>query len=119
MPITTLRTVLVALIAAAVLAPTWAAASPRGQAHRRGRIDARRDQQAERVEQGKRSGEITKREARKIEQDQRAVRRAEDRAKADGVVTRREARKIERKQDKASRDIQRAKHNGRKAPRAR
>lgn len=111
----TFRPLLGALLAAAVLVPTLSSAAPRHQAQRRGHIDARQDHQQDRIDQGKRSGQITRREAHKLEKQQRGIERAENRAKADGVVTRREARKIERTQNKASRDIHRAKTNGRAA----
>lgn len=116
---TTLRTLFLTLAAAGLLVPTIASAGPRAQVQRRGKVDARQDRQDDRIDNGKRSGEITKREGRKLEHQQRGIQRAENRAKADGVVTRREARKIEQKQDKANRDIHRAKTNNQKAPRAR
>ncbi len=96
-----------------------ASAGPVKQAARRGRVDARQENQDARVDQGKRSGEITRGEAKHIEKRQRAVERAEARAKADGVVTAKEAGRIEARQDKASRTIRRAKHNDTKQPRAR
>ena len=67
----------------------------------------------------RRSGEITKKEAKKIKRQQKNIRKAEKRAKRDGVVTKKEARRIERKQDRASKNIRRAKHNKKKRPRAR
>jgi len=94
--------------------PLLASAGPRAQAARRGRVDARQENQDRRVEQGKRGGEVTRGEARAIEREQRGIERAEHRAKADGVVTKGEAKRIERRQDKASRHIHRAKHNDRK-----
>ncbi len=116
-----LRHVAAAVSAALLISAVAASASagPVKQILRRGRADARQDHQDDRIDQGKRSGEITRGEAKKLEKQQKGVDRAEARAKSDGVVTAKEAARIEAKQDKASRSIHKAKHNDRKQPKAR
>ncbi|MEY3013960.1 MAG: hypothetical protein RIT45_2695 [Pseudomonadota bacterium] len=113
-----LRTLL-ALLAFALFLPAAASAAGPRQRARKGKVNARQAKQERRIEQGKRSGELTRPEARKLERQQKRIQRAEHRAKADGKVTRREARKLDRMQDKANRDIRRAKNNRPKRPRAR
>lgn len=77
------------------------------------KVDERQANQEKRIDQGVASGELTKREARKLEREQAAVDRMEDKAKADGKVTRRERAKLDAAQDATSRDIKRKKHNAR------
>jgi hypothetical protein len=79
------------------------------------RVERREKRQQERIEQGTRSGQLTPREAHRLEAGQRHVDRVEDRAKADGKVTPRERRKLNRVQNHQSRRIHRLKHNGRHA----
>lgn len=74
-------------------------------------VDQRQDQQSARIQQGAQSGSLTPREQRRLQREQRAVQRAENRAKADGVVTPKERRRLDRMQDKASADIARQKHD--------
>jgi hypothetical protein len=75
------------------------------------RTDAREHIQRARIADGRRDGEVTRREGVALNMEQRHVRRAERRAKADGEVTVEEKRRLERKQNRASRHIRRAKHN--------
>ena len=76
------------------------------------RIDRREDRQERRIEQGVRSGEITRREYRQLESEQARIREMERRAKSDGHIDRREAAAIERAQDNASRHIRQEAHDG-------
>ncbi len=76
------------------------------------RADKRQVAQRARIHDGRKDGEVTRREAALLNAEQRHVRRNERRAKADGEVTTQEKRRLERKQDRASRHIRRAKHNG-------
>ena len=75
------------------------------------RVDQRQAQQEQRIHQGMRSGQLTQREAWRLQQQQRRIRQMERRAKADGVVTRQERREIRAAQEHASRSIQRQKHD--------
>ncbi|MBC7414570.1 MAG: hypothetical protein H7327_06510 [Herminiimonas sp.] len=71
--------------------------------------------QESRIAEGVRSGELTRPEAQKLQQQQQVIRADKRAAKADGVVTGAERRKIKREQAKANRSIYRKKHNGRTA----
>ena len=51
------------------------------------RIDARQDNQAARIEQGKATGELTPREAVRLQRGQNRVQGMENRAMADGRMT--------------------------------
>ncbi len=69
--------------------------------------------QQKRIRQGIRSGELTKREALRLEREQYRIQQEKKEAKADDMVTKRERAHIYREQKQASRHIYRAKHNRR------
>ena len=75
------------------------------------RADVRQDNQDARIQQGVGSGELTDREANRLEAREEHIENVEDRAKADGVVTRKERVRLEVKQDRTSRAIARQKHD--------
>jgi len=83
------------------------------------RVDNRQERQETRIEQGAASGELTRRETVRMEQQQRHINRLERRTEADGQVTGREALRVESAQDRASQRIFRAKHDRQERPRAR
>lgn len=68
-------------------------------------IDRRQAIQEQRIHQGLRSGEITRREARELEAEQARIRQMERAAKRDGHVDRYEAARIRDAQNAASRHI--------------
>jgi hypothetical protein len=74
-------------------------------------IDKRQAEQQKRIDQGVKSGELTRREAARLEKGQAKVQRMEDKAKSDGVVTAKERKQITREQDKQSKRIAREKHD--------
>lgn len=74
-------------------------------------IDRRQANQAKRIDQGIASGQLTPREANRLEREQNRITRMEDRAKADGVVTDKERARLNRAQNRASRHIAREKHD--------
>lgn len=78
-------------------------------------IDQRQANQQQRINQGVASGELNKREARRLQRQQNAVQRAEDKAKADGVVTAGERKKITKMQDQTSKNIAKQKHDAQTA----
>ena len=92
-------------IAALGMLTAVAAADPVTREHRRNR------HQQDRIAQGIQSGQLTPREAAKLERREARTSRVERRAAADGQVTPREARKIERMQNRNSRKIYREKHD--------
>jgi hypothetical protein len=74
-------------------------------------IDQRQDYQQDRIEHGIRDGQITGGEARRLEQGERAIDRAQARARADGVVTQQERARIDRMTDRESREIYQQSHD--------
>lgn len=78
-------------------------------------VQKREKRQEKRIEQGVKGGELTPKEAGKLEAEQAKIKQDEERMKSDGKLTREERRKLHREQDKASRDIYRKKHNRKKA----
>jgi hypothetical protein len=75
------------------------------------RVDRRQDRQRARLIQGRRSGELTRGEFRKLKKQQRKIGRMERRFSSDGFLSGKERRRLERAQDRASRRIARLKHN--------
>ena len=75
-------------------------------------IDRREHREQQRIRQGMRSGELTRREAARLEAEQGRIRGYEWYAKSDGHVSRAERRHLDRMLDHASRDIYRQKHDG-------
>ena len=78
---------------------------------RYGRVDRRQDKQRTRIVQGRRSGELTRGEARRLKKQQRKINRMERRFSSDGYLSGRERYRLERAQDRASKRIARLKHN--------
>lgn len=77
-------------------------------------IDKRLDLQAEKIEQGRRTGSITWTEGRKLRKEQREIARARDAFVADGHLSKREARVLKHKQDAARWNIIAEKHDARR-----
>ncbi|MDQ6639275.1 MAG: hypothetical protein M3Z15_06365 [Pseudomonadota bacterium] len=81
------------------------------------RVDQREANQQARIENGVASGQLNRREARRLEREQAHIRAAEAHAKADGVVTPRERRHLQRLQKQASANIHAEKHDAQVAHR--
>jgi hypothetical protein len=79
-------------------------------------VDQRQQNQKERIREGVKSGELTKKEAAKLRAEQRAIRAEKRMAKADGKVTAAERAKLRRDQNRASADIYKQKHDAQKRP---
>ena len=75
------------------------------------RVDRRERRQQTRIRRGVRSGQLNKREARRLEHQEARTERQEAAAKADGKVTRRERRHLNRRENRTSRRIYRQKHD--------
>jgi uncharacterized membrane protein YebE (DUF533 family) len=75
------------------------------------KVNQRQGNQKERVVQGVKSGELTKKETKKLARQQRDIKRTKRAAKSDGVVTKKERAVIHQKQNAASRNIKRKKNN--------
>ena len=110
-----IRTTLLALLLAGGAGAAFAQTPPAPGASTP-KVDARQQRQEQRIEQGKASGELTKREAHRLERQQHRVERAEARAKADGTVTAGERAKLDAMQDQTSRNIHRQKHDRQHRP---
>lgn len=103
------KTSIATLVIAALPALAFAQATPAAPATPG--IDKRQAEQQKRIDQGVKSGQLTPREAAKLEKGQAKVQRMEDKAKADGVVTAKERKQIAREQDKQSKRIAHEKHD--------
>lgn len=75
------------------------------------RVDRREARQKARIEQGVKSGELTKQEAAQLDVQQQKIRRDEMKAKADGTISPAERMKLKREQNRANKKIYRKKHN--------
>ena len=74
-------------------------------------VDRRERNQQRRIHQGIRSGELTRREAGRLEEEQARIRIAERYAKSDGHVSWRERQRLDNMLDLSNRDIHRQKHD--------
>ncbi|MBS9719748.1 hypothetical protein JYU29_03495 [Tianweitania sp. BSSL-BM11] len=74
---------------------------------------SREYRQGHRIERGIARGELTPRELRQIQRQQRRIDRSQHRAARDGYITPAERRRLERQQNRASRNIHRKTHNNR------
>ena len=101
------RIIAVTGLALALAAPAFAQTATPG-------IDKRERNQQRRIDQGVKSGELTKGEAARLEKEQGKIRAEEAAMKADGKVTKEERKELHKDLNKASKDIARAKHNERK-----
>ena len=100
------------LIASAIFASSFFAIDANAQAGP-APVRARQANQQGRIREGVRDGELTRREAARLEGEQIRIQQEKKAAKADGVVTPAERAVIRHDQNKASRDIHRAKNNAR------
>jgi len=88
--------------------------NPNSASSQRMQDDVQRNiNQQNRIEQGVQSGQLTNREASRLERGQARVNRAEARAGADGHVNAREQARIQHRENMQSKHIFRDKHNGR------
>ena len=96
-------------IAALALVATTAAASAQGYAANR--IDSREARQEHRIDQGRRTGQLTRHELLHLEAQQARIRQMQRQAMRDGRVDRHEAGAIERAQNTAGRRIAHERHD--------
>lgn len=75
------------------------------------RINARQAHQKDRITQGTATGELTRNEALRLADEQRAIKAQERRFKSDGVLTATERAKLKHAQKRASRNIVVQKHD--------
>jgi hypothetical protein len=79
-------------------------------------VNQRQHNQRERIQQGVKSGELTRRETGRLVEEQRDIRQLERRYKSDGTLTGAERRDLQHEQNQASRDIYRQKHDQQDRP---
>ena len=101
------------LIATAAL---LTAATTAASAHPVRPIDRTLDQQAQKIEEGRRTGQITWTEGKKLRAEQREIARLLDTYLSDGTLTRREFRDLRARQKAAAWHIINEKHDGRRRP---
>jgi hypothetical protein len=99
------------LIAALVAVPVVAAAGTRDPG-----VNHRQHAQGHRIQQGAKSGELTRGETRRLQAEQRHIRHEERSYKSDGQLTRAERADLHRDLNHASRDIYRQKHDAQGRP---
>jgi hypothetical protein len=100
------------LIPLAGLLAMPAYAGPRD--HGQSRFEHRIERQQDRIRHGVRNGELTHREAKKLQRQNQRIARAERRFTRDGVLDRGERRQLRNKLDRASDRIATFKHNDRR-----
>lgn len=98
---TTGTLIVIAALAAGALAPFSANAG----------VNNRQERQDRRIEQGVKSGELTRGERRYLEEEQRHINRLERRFRSDGRLTKRERSILDAELDRLSRQIKAMKHN--------
>lgn len=77
-------------------------------------VKKREQNQEKRIQEGVKSGELTTKEAQRLERKQAHIKKMEEKAMSDGKMTKGEFKHIENAQDRASHSIHRKKHNNRK-----
>jgi hypothetical protein len=97
---------ILAILAAAALPVAAQTATPT--------VDQRQANQEARIQQGVRTGELTPKEAARLEKGQAKVQKKEAKAKSDGVVTKKERAKLAKEQDKQGKKIRKQKHDKQK-----
>jgi hypothetical protein len=79
-------------------------------------IQKRMQNQDRRIDQGVKSGELTPKEAGRLEADQARIQQTEERMKSDGNLTGQERQKLNTMQDRSSDRIYQQKHDRQRAP---
>lgn len=110
---TTIVALAIALLPGLALAQTTPAPTPSDKAG--ARIDQRQANQQKRIDEGVKSGDLTKRETERLQKNQERIQKMEDKARADGKVTKQEARRIEHAQDRQSKAIAHERHDKQRA----
>lgn len=74
-------------------------------------VDAREHRQHKRINQGVRSGQLTKEETKDLAAQQHEIRQEERQYRSDGKFTKEERKDVQQDMDKASKDIYQEKHD--------
>jgi hypothetical protein len=78
-------------------------------------IDQREANQQQRIQQGISSGQLSPKEATRLERQEGRIAAQEDRMKADGKLSKAERARLNREQNRESKRIYRQKHDAQKA----
>ena len=103
------------ILAATVLGATLIATAGGANAYGKKTIDANIAQEASAIEQGRYSGELTKREYRDLKAEQDSIKAMERRALADGHISKREYKTIHEAQANARQHIREESSDGQKS----
>lgn len=101
-----------------VSAQSFADPGPRPHHPRDPGVNQRQHVQEHRIEQGVRSGELTRQETRGLMQERRNIRQEERAYKSDGRLTKTERKDLHQDLNELSKDIYTEKHDGEQRPRA-
>ena len=82
-------------------------------------VNQHQHNQQHRIQQGVRSGQLTKEEARALRSEQKAIRQEERAYKADGKLTKEERKDLHQDMNDLSKDIYQEKHDADVRPKAR
>lgn len=104
------KSLIAALTVAALVSPASAQSATPDPAATPG-IDKRLQYQDKRIEKGKETGQLTEREAARLERRQDKIQSDVDKAKADGVVTKKERAKLHHELNRSSAGIAHEKHD--------
>jgi len=103
-----MRKVVLSLLLSGTLCAPLFAANPANPANP---VDQREQNQKSRIRQGVKSGELTRNETRHLRKEEAKIGTLEQKARSDGEISKKEARKLDRFLDKAKRDIYKQKHD--------
>ena len=101
---------LIAAIALAVAGGVFAQTTTPNPAATPG-IDKRQENQQKRIDAGVKSGQLTEREAARLEKREERLQKHKEQAQADGVVTKQERRQLHHEADRNSKAIARERHD--------
>lgn len=77
-------------------------------------VNARQQHQRDRIQQGVKSGQLTRGEAKELRTERRDIRRTEQAYKSDGVLTKSERKDLRQELNQQSREIYEEKHDAEK-----
>lgn len=112
-----MKTTFCLMFASLLIVSTQASAEQERRPHDPG-VNARQHRQDARINQGVRSGQLTREETQKLRQERRAIRQEEHAYKSDGKLTKEERKDLHQDLNTLSKDIYNEKHDGDVRPRA-
>jgi uncharacterized membrane protein YebE (DUF533 family) len=104
-----LSAIIIALFASASLLPVYA--QDKNPKDNTPKVNRRQNRQEKRIQEGAKSGELTREEAAKLKAEQEAIQAQKRAAKSDGVVTKKERKSIKTNQKEAGKDIKKERND--------